>query len=150
MKDLVDLKFLNLLLFKNFIVIFFKAQFKIVFKRLFTSFTFNYNSGRPYTLPVATYNYEGIQVPQYDFRNQNRLPDYHRLDLSVKWHTKNIRPDGTLKKFTDYWTLTIYNVYGRKNVYSYVYDTNELGETEVIPYSIFDSIVPSVTYHFRF
>lgn len=119
-------------------------------KRLFTSFTFNYNSGRPYTLPVATYNYEGIQVPQYDFRNQNRLPDYHRLDLSVKWHTKNIRPDGTLKKFTDYWTLTIYNVYGRKNVYSYVYDTNELGETEVIPYSIFDSIVPSVTYHFRF
>ncbi len=119
-------------------------------KRLYTSISFNYNSGRPYTRPIGKYTYEDIQVPRFEERNQGRLPAYHRMDLSIKWHTKNIKPDGTPKRFNDYWTVNIYNVYGKKNVYSYVFEENEAGETEVTPYTVIDTIVPSLSYHFKF
>ncbi len=118
--------------------------------RLFSSLTFNYNSGRPFTLPQGKYSFEEIQVPLFEDRNQNRLPAYHRMDLSVKWHTKNFHSDGSPKKFSDYWTLNIYNLYSRSNVYSYVFEQNEQGETTVTPYSIIDQIVPSISYHFKF
>ncbi|WP_421869941.1 TonB-dependent receptor [Marinoscillum sp.] len=118
--------------------------------RLFASLTFNYNSGRPFTLPQGKYKFEDIQVPHFESRNQSRLPAYHRLDISLKWHTKNTHSDGSPKRFNDYWTLNVYNVYGRKNVYSYVFDQNASGQTTVTPYSIIDIVVPSITYHFRF
>lgn len=119
--------------------------------RLSASFSFNFNTGRPYTLPVGKYYYEGNLVPQFGFRNQSRLPDYHRLDVSVKWQSKRYKRNGSFKKYQDYWTLAVYNVYARKNVYSYVFEENETtGETTVTPYTIFDTVIPGITYHFKF
>ncbi|WP_170148010.1 TonB-dependent receptor [Marinoscillum furvescens] len=118
--------------------------------RLSGSFSFNYNSGRPYTLPEGKYYYEGNVIPLFGKRNNNRLPDYHRLDLSIKWEGRTVKKDGSPKKWRDYWTLVVYNVYGRDNVYSYIFDENESsGNTSVTPYSIFDSVIPAITYHFK-
>ncbi len=121
-----------------------------VFKRLFTSATFNLNSGRPFTLPVGKYTYGEIQVPQFQDRNKGRLPIYHRLDLSLKWHSKTMRRDGSPKRFQDYWTINVYNVYGRKNVYSYMFEENDQGQTQVTPYSVIENIIPSISYHFKY
>ncbi|MEQ8472260.1 MAG: TonB-dependent receptor [Marinoscillum sp.] len=119
-----------------------------ILPRLSGSLSFNYNSGRPFTLPLGRYIYEGNLIPHFGNRNQNRLPDYHRLDLSLKWQSKSIKKDGSKRIIDDYWTFVVYNVYSRDNVYSYFYQEND-GETTVLPYSIFDSILPAVTYHFK-
>lgn len=133
-----------------------KHDFSIVgiyklFPRLSSSFSFSYNSGRPFTLPVAKYEFEGNLIPQFDQRNQYRLPDYHRLDISLKLTGKKINNDGSLRRYQDYWTIVAYNVYGRNNVYSYLFQKDEeTGTTDIVPYAIFDSIIPGITYNFRF
>lgn len=122
-----------------------------ILPRLSASFTFNFSTGRPYTYPIGKYYYEGNLVPQYGFRNQDRLPNYHRLDLSVKWQSKKFKKDGTYKNYQDYWTLVVYNVYGRNNVYSYTYDEDaSTGQTTITPYSIFSAPIVGITYHFKF
>lgn len=119
-------------------------------QRLSGSVSFNFNSGRPYTLPEGKYYFEGNLIPLFGQRNTNRLPDYHRLDLSVKLEGKSTRSDGSPRKWKDYWTLNIYNVYGRANVYSYLFEENEsTGSTSITPYTIFDSIIPAISYHFK-
>lgn len=119
--------------------------------RLSGSFSFKYNSGRPFTLPLGKYIYEGNLIPHFGNRNQSRLPDYHRLDLSVKWQGKQFKADGTPKRFEDYWTLVVYNAYGRNNVYSYFFkEDKQSGVTTIEPYTIFDSVIPAITYNFKF
>ena len=44
---------------------------------------FVYSTGRPFTLPVGRYEIENYNLNFYTGRNQYRLPDYHRLDLSA-------------------------------------------------------------------
>jgi len=122
-----------------------------ILPRLSGSFSFNFNTGRPFTLPLGKYDYGGNQIPLFGYRNQNRLPDYHRLDISLKWYGKTHKSDGSPKKYQDYWTLVVYNVYARKNVYSYLFEKNsETGVTTIVPYSIFRTAIPGITYNFKF
>lgn len=119
--------------------------------RLSGSLSFNFNSGRPFTLPNSKYEFEGITIPNFGQRNQSRLPAYHRLDLSLKLTGKSTKKNGDPRFFTDYWTLVLYNVYARANVYSYFYETvDDQGTTRIQPNSIFDTIIPAITYHFQF
>lgn len=119
-------------------------------KRLSTSMSFNFSTGRPFTLPTGKYEFEGHQVPKFEDRNNSRLPAYHRMDLSFKLEGKKYRNDGSIKKYQDYWTLMAYNLYGRNNVYSYVFEENANGETIIVPYTLFDFVIPALTYHFKF
>lgn len=120
--------------------------------RISLSSNFNYSTGRPLTLPVGKYIFDGKIVPHFEDRNLYRLPDYHRLDLALRLNGKAIKRNGDQRKNTDYWLLTLYNVYSRRNVYSYFFRESETeeGQTQAIPYSIFRSIIPSVTYNFKF
>ncbi|CAM9956396.1 unnamed protein product [Chrysoparadoxa australica] len=114
--------------------------------------TFNFSSGRPITLPAGKYEFEGNLVPHFQGRNQNNLPAYHRLDLSAKLNGRKSRKDGSPKKIQDYWTLVLYNVYGRANAYSLIFRKSETNPnlTETVPFTIFDSPIPAITYHFKF
>jgi hypothetical protein len=121
-------------------------------RRVSLSGTFNYATGRPVTLPIGKFVIDGKPVPQFDDRNQGRFPDYHRLDLSLTINGKSQSRSGKIRKNDDAWVFTLYNVYARKNIYSYLYqqsltDPNQL---EVIQYSIFGTIIPSLTYNFKF
>ncbi len=120
-------------------------------ERWSASANFVYNTGIPVTLPTDKYVFEGNLVPHFQFRNNARLPDYHRLDLSFKWEGKEFKKDGSRRKNRDYWTLTIYNVYARKNAYSYFFRESETNPAvaEVVKYSIFGTIIPAITYNFR-
>ncbi len=120
-------------------------------RRISTSIVFNYQSGRPFSLPLGKYEFEGNSVPYFGLRNQNRLPDYHRLDWSLKFSGRTIKRNGKVKLISDYWTFVLYNVYGRNNVYSYLFQKDQAtGFTEIIPNSIFDSLIPAFTYNFKF
>lgn len=105
----------------------------------------NYSTGRPLTLPLAIFNYAGGQRIYYSDRNQFRIPDYFRADLSFM-----IEGNHKLKKLThNSWSFGVYNLTARKNAYS-VYFIQENGAVKGYQLSIFGTIIPFVTYNFRF
>ena len=68
-------------------------------ERMSLSSSFNYSTGRPVTLPVGKFNFEGNPIPQFSGRNQNRITDYHRLDLSFRLEGKKFNRQGEKRKF---------------------------------------------------
>lgn len=107
---------------------------------------FTLQSGQPVTYPNGQYQYQGITVPTYSLRNENRLPTYHRLDVSatlVPEKNKN-------RNWYGEWVFGIYNIYSRRNAASISFRQNQdSGNNEAVRLSIF-GIVPSVTYNFKF
>jgi hypothetical protein len=107
---------------------------------------FSLQSGQPVTYPNGQYSYQGLSVPSYGLRNGNRLPIYHRLDISatlVPNKNKN-------RKWYGEWVFGIYNVYSRKNAASISFRQNQdSGSNEAVRLSIF-GIVPGITYNFKF
>ncbi|GAB1445733.1 TonB-dependent receptor [Flammeovirgaceae bacterium] len=120
--------------------------------RVTYSASFTYRTGRPYTVPEDKYVVNGFYIPNYIGRNENRIPDYHRLDLAVSIDSN---PKKT-SRFKGSWTFSLYNVYARKNAYSVFFKTKNnnyaLGLNKVKAYklSVLGTIFPSVTYNFNF
>ncbi|MCH4552137.1 TonB-dependent receptor [Aestuariibaculum lutulentum] len=105
-----------------------------------------FQTGRPVTYPNGQYNYEGLSVATYANRNEDRLPSYHRLDLSATYKP-NRKPENRWK---GEWVFGIYNVYNRKNAASISFNQNDqTGLNEASRISIF-GIIPSVAYNFKF
>ncbi|MFO7979046.1 MAG: TonB-dependent receptor [Bacteroidales bacterium] len=106
-----------------------------------------YNTGRPVTLPVGRYEFGGEIMAVYSGRNATRLPDYHRLDLSLTLEPRD-RPQ---RRFRGSWSFSVYNAYLRKNVYSYSFRQKEEAPYETQAYKTYlFGIVPAVTYNFEF
>jgi hypothetical protein len=122
------------------------ATFNYLISRRFSfSASYTYNTGRPITYPVGVYEIGDVTVPFYSERNKYRIPDYSRLDLSV-------RISGSLKqkKFGQpNWTFSLYNVLGRQNVYS-VYFKEVNNKVKGYRLSVFAQAIPSVTYSIDF
>lgn len=107
---------------------------------------FIYQTGQPTNYPIGQFEFEGVNVPYYGLRNKERLPDYHRLDISAILTPKRNRR----KKIQSEWVFSIYNVYSRRNAASINFRENEdTGRNEAIRTSIF-GIIPSITYNFKF
>ncbi|MGY0391247.1 TonB-dependent receptor [Bizionia sp. KMM 8389] len=107
---------------------------------------FVYQTGRPVTYPNGQYSYEDLSIATYSNRNENRLPAYHRLDVSAIYKPNN-KPD---RRWKGEWVFGIYNLYNRKNAASISFNQNsQTGQNEATRISIF-GIIPSVTYNFKF
>ncbi len=106
---------------------------------------FVYNTGDAVTFPTGKYALQGQTLYQYASRNANRMPDNHRLDISVTYDKKR------KKKIQESWNFSLYNVYGRENAYRITFqdDPNNLSRTQIIQTSLF-RWVPSITYQFKF
>ncbi len=105
-----------------------------------------YQTGRPVTYPNGQYEYEDLSIASFSERNANRLPAYHRLDISATY-TPNRRPD---KRWKGEWVFGIYNVYNRRNAASISFNQNEdTGINEATRTAIF-GMIPSITYNFKF
>ena len=117
-------------------------------KRVSLASSINYATGKPISVPDSRYTYQGVTVANVSTRNGTRMPDYHRLDLSCTLYPKRYKE----RKFKSYWVFSIYNVYGRKNPYSYSFRTAEDDPTvnEVYQLSILGTVLPSVTFNFEF
>jgi hypothetical protein len=104
-----------------------------------------YNTGRPITLPLAVFDLGGAQRLYYSQRNQYRIPDYFRTDLSM-----NVEGNHKIKQLThNSWSFGVYNLTGRQNAYS-VYFVQQGGAIKGYKLSIFGTVIPFVTYNFRF
>lgn len=110
------------------------------------SSNFAYQTGLPTTYPTGQYRFENLTIPVYSPRNSDRLPSYHRLDISATYTPK---PSAT-KTYRSSWNFGIYNVYNRQNAVSLTFRKNQdSGNNEAVRLSLF-GIIPSVTYNFRF
>jgi hypothetical protein len=116
-------------------------------RRLSLSANFTYSTGRPITYPQSVYMLDGYAVSQFSERNQVRIPDYHRLDISFTIEESLKRT----KKWKGSWTFSIYNVYGRPNPYSVFFKPQYNGfQTQSFRLAVIGTIFPSVTYNFKF
>ena len=107
------------------------------------SSNFTYNSGRPITVPISKYSYGSVlSVNNYSKRNSYRMPDYHRLDLSITFYSQK-KPNS---KFNSEFIFSIYNVYARKNAYAISFDNNG----QAYKTYILGTILPSISYIIKF
>jgi hypothetical protein len=112
--------------------------------------TFVYTTGQAVTFPIGTYEVDNQKIPLYnDLRNTDRFPDYHRMDASVTWKGKDKG-----RKWRGSWNFSIYNLYGRRNPFTYQFtdiinDDFRFDQDSGIPV---DSVRPGVvmTYLFTF
>jgi ferric enterobactin receptor len=111
-------------------------EFKMVgiykYKRWDFAATWIYATGRPYTAPAGSYTITLLDGSTQDYftvtnKNSLRLPDYHRLDLSVNYHILSAD-----KKDIGYWGLSLFNAYNKTNIWykqfsvsdGQIYETN--------------------------
>ena len=114
-------------------------------KRFSFSGNLSYQTGRPITYPIGTYQFNGAEYTLYSDRNQFRIPDYYRLDVGF-----NYEGNHKIKKFArSFWNLSIYNVLGRNNPYSVFFVTDD-GQIKAYQSSIFSVPIPTLSFNFKF
>ena len=107
---------------------------------------FIFQTGQPTNFPIGQFEFQGLTVPFFGLRNTQRLPNYHRVDLSATLTPKKNKN----RNLQGEWVFSIYNAYNRRNAASINFRRNqESGANEAIRTSIF-GIVPAVTYNFKF
>lgn len=103
-----------------------------------------YSTGRPITYPTGVFYVDDVEVVNYSQRNEYRIPDYFRIDLSL-----NIEGNLLKKKFAHgSWMFSVYNLTGRRNVYS-VYFKNDNGNIKGYKQSIYGVPVFTISYNIK-
>ncbi len=120
------------------------ANFEIS-RRFVASATWIYATGLPVTFPTGRAVIGNAIVPIYSNRNAYRMPDYHRLDLSITYKGKPGR------KWHDELNLSVYNAYNRHNAWAinFVQDPANPNVTYAEKTYLF-SIIPAITYNVKF
>ena len=117
-------------------------------KQINLSATWVYATGNPATYPIAKYDVQGNTLFYYAERNSNRIPDYHRMDLSLTYDPKK----NEQRKIKRTLNVSLYNVYARRNAYSIYFQQNEDNPSvvEATRLSIVGTVIPSITYNISF
>jgi len=121
------------------------------------SLSWLFTTGASITTPTGFYTYNAHKVPIYDQRGNDRLPDYHRMDISVNLHLGRREA-----RFRQYLNFSIYNLYGRKNPVFVNFNKTHDGENQpIVPGDYFPvptltptqtfiyNVVPSISYNFK-
>lgn len=107
--------------------------------------TWVYYTGNAVTFPGGKYEVDGTTTYYYSERNGQRMPHYHRLDLSATYQVKKS------ERFESEWAFSLFNAYNRMNAYSITFRDSEAnpGTTEAVKTTLF-GIIPSVSWNFKF
>lgn len=111
------------------------------------SLAWQFQSGRPVTLPVAiekahnnTNSSRETFILIYKGRNQSRMPDFHRLDVSATFY-----PDGN--DHSRSWSFGVNNAYNRKN--PFFLDLRRTEKYNLIQWSLIP-FLPWLSYQWEF
>jgi len=125
------------------------ANYNVSKKWKFSS-NFTLKSGQPITYANASYGYLDLNIPNFGARNGNRLPTYHRLDVSATYVPKRYET----KKWEGEWVFGVYNVYNRQNASSISFlqeeDTRTNTTRNITERLTIFGLIPSVTFNFKF
>ena len=121
------------------------AQYKLSKKWHFSS-VFVYATGAVFTVPETRYFIEGQLIPQFTYRNNYRMPAYHRLDISVNYYPKG--------QDRQHWNFSILNVYNRLNPYIIYFTSSGSAaqsnlQVKANSVAIFP-IIPSISWNYKF
>jgi hypothetical protein len=138
------------------------AQYELNKKWSFGA-NFAYISGVPYSLAPRQAAVEGYSygVTESGVRGNIRIPAYNRLDVSATKKNKK----ALFGKGESEWVFSIYNLYNKRNPFS-IYtqpidgkpaptadtaqDAYQVIKNEAVRLSIIGTLIPSVTYNFKF
>jgi hypothetical protein len=108
---------------------------------------FTFNNGRPVTFPIGYFLQKDVKVPIYPERNSARMPDFHRLDIGMKWEPSI--GNKTKKRWVSSFNVGLYNVYGRKNPLVYRINQNNPEDLQ-FDEQIFSGRTLALSYNFKF
>lgn len=115
--------------------------------------TFTYATGRPITLPGGKYEFDGYVADYYTERNGYRMPDFHKLDLSMTYRPKK----NDNRNWKSSWIFSIYNTYNRKNPFTIYTRLREDSDGNPLPNAPKEArmiylfpILPSFSYNINF
>ena len=105
----------------------------------------NWHSGNRITFPSHIVKENGSETGRYvyDAPYNTKLPDYHRLDLSLDGHFKTRRG----RSFGV--NLSVYNAYNRKNASLALLTTDKDGNYSGLAYGLVP-IIPTLSFNYRF
>lgn len=104
----------------------------------------NYSTGRPVTGLSSTYVIGGVFIPNFGNRNEFRIPNYFRIDISYL-------TNGFVRKWDDKINFSIYNLTGRRNAYSVFFQREDRNQRLVLfQISILGAAFPSISYTVSF
>ena len=119
-------------------------------KNITLSITWSYGTGYPVTLATEHYTINGEEIFVYDKVNSYRMRDYHRLDFAANFPKRT-------KWGERIWSISILNIYNRKNAYYYYYNREIIGNNFIPIYSEWKlyqrslfGILPTLSYSFKF
>lgn len=116
-------------------------------KRTELTASWTYYSGSPITYPTMRFGFGNMNLPIYGEKNGARVPDYHRLDLSLTLKGK-YKPG---RRWQGEWNFAVYNAYNRANAYSVYFETDKNDQSKIHTYKmVMFPIIPSITYNFKF
>jgi hypothetical protein len=119
-------------------------------KRFSFSANFVYMTGTPATFPTAKVEVQGYVIPYNtdNKRNNYRNTAYHRADIGITYNFKS----NERKRWKSTLVLSVYNLYNRRNAFSIYFRNNPdiPTNTEAVRYSVVGSIIPALTYNFKF
>jgi ferric enterobactin receptor len=132
-------------------------EFKIVglynYKRWDFSTNWIFATGRPYTAPSGAYTITLLDGSSQDYftvtsKNSLRLPDYHRLDISVNYKLYVGSYNDKDRQEIGYIGFSLFNVYNRKNIWykQYAIESGKVIETNVT----YLGITPNITISLKF
>ena len=88
-------------------------------------------SGQPYTSPESQYYLDLLNGESYSYihvsdKNANRLPDYHRMDVSASriFYPVDNWDKRKENSYHGEYGLSIFNLYNNKNIWYREYDLN--------------------------
>ena len=105
---------------------------------------FLYQTGRPITYPDGQYSLNENLIFNFSARNLDRLPDYHRLDVSF---SHDSRRNKTQKRY-NVLNISFYNLYARKNPYS-IFFRQFLSNPKSYQLAVLGTVIPSITLTFH-
>ncbi len=115
-------------------------------KRNTLTLNFTYATGRPTSPPIGNFTTtNNLLIPIYTDRNQLRIPDYHRMDIAYTVG-KGYKKD---KKFQTSWTISLYNVYARRNAFSVFFTRGQGQKAQANRLAVFGSVFPALTFNFE-
>ena len=118
-----------------------------VSKRISASLTWIYATGLPVTFPTGRAVVGNAVIPIYSERNAYRMPDYHRLDVSITLKGK----EKTGRKWQSELNLSVYNVYNRHNAWAINFISDETDPNiKYAEKTYLFAIIPSLTYNIKF
>ena len=96
----------------------------------------------PLPYPFLQYQLRDHVLAFFSDRNQFRVPDYFRMDVSMNFEGNH----KIQKRGHSSWSISFYNVTGRKNAYS-VFSRATDGNIGIYRLAIFGTVIPTLVYN---